>query len=288
MQHIQLAVTLIVLLASSWLLAGEVIAENGAVMEYAFVEDAAETLGGSLSERFDVPEGFTRVALKDGSFGAWLRELPLLEGTQVWSYDGRVLDAPSAAVVALDVGSRDLQQCADSILRLRAEYLWAAGRQDEIAFHFTSGDRSAWSDWSEGERFRIGDGRVERTRSATRSTSRENFKKYLWHLFTYASTRSMSKDAQLVEEAELLEVGDFFVQGGSPGHAVLILDIAESADGRRVALLGQGYMPAQSFHVLRAEGAAVLGEVWFLLPGPGESLKTPSWPAFLRSEVRRF
>ncbi|EPX62317.1 hypothetical protein D187_008504 [Cystobacter fuscus DSM 2262] len=35
-----------------------------------------------------------------------------------------------------------------------------------------------------------------------------------------------------------------FVLGGSPGHTVMVLDVARDAEGRRVALLGQGFTPA--------------------------------------------
>ncbi len=40
------------------------------------------------------------------------------------------------------------------------------------------------------------------------------------------------------------------MQPGAPGHAVLVLDLATDAQGHRVVLLGQGFMPAQSFSVL--------------------------------------
>jgi hypothetical protein len=69
--------------------------------------------------------------------------------------------------------------------------------------------------------------------------------------------------------------------GGSPGHAVLILDIAESKDGRRVALLGQGFMPAQDFHVLRAPD----GSPWFSLDG--DNVETPFWKPFGWKSLRR-
>jgi hypothetical protein len=59
---------------------------------------------------------------------------------------------------------------------------------------------------------------------------------------------------------------------------VLVLDVAER-DGRRVFLLGQGYTPAQDFHVLKHEKGP-----WFSV---GEELRTPGW-TFRRGERRRF
>jgi hypothetical protein len=77
-----------------------------------------------LEERFPVPPGHVRVSLEAHGFGAWLRGLPIrLDRSEVRSYLGREVFAPAAAVVALDLGGGDLQQCADTILRLHAEYL---------------------------------------------------------------------------------------------------------------------------------------------------------------------
>lgn len=78
------------------------------------------------------------------------------------------------------------------------------------------------------------------------------------------------------------------VTHGSPGHAVVVLDVAQNDTGERVALLGQGFMPAQDFHVIRDHGQGVKNGVWFVLPEVGEKLDTPSWRPFSRSQARRF
>ena len=242
-----------------------------------------------LEARFQPPEGFSRVRVIEGSLADWLRGLPLVfDSTTVRSYDGLVLSRPAAAVVAMDVGSRDLQQCADSAIRLHAEYLWHAGRANEAAYHFTSGHRTAWKDWLAGERFRVSGSSVERLRGTARSDSHATYRGWLDQVFMYAGTRSLAKDSQPVATDGELQAGDFFVQGGSPGHAVVILDIAEDADGTRLALMGQGFMPAEDFHVLGWPGYAVDG-VWFELPKTeGGYVATPSWAPFERVEARRF
>lgn len=241
-----------------------------------------------LDARFPSPAGFTRVAAAPGSYAAWLRGLPVrTDRAAVLAYDGRPLFRPSAAVVALDVGDRDLQQCADTVIRLHAEYLWHRGRAAEAAYHFTSGDRSAWKDWRRGERFKVAGSRVERVRGAARPDTWAAWRGWLAHTFRYAGTQSLRLDSDPVG-ARPLRAGDFLVQPGGPGHAVVLLDVAEHPDGRRAALIGQGFMPAEDLHVLQMPGA--LDDVWFLLPPPeGGSIMTPSWPRpFARDQARRF
>ena len=239
-----------------------------------------------LDNRFAPPEGFSRVRVEDASFDRWLRSLPTEPSrTTVRAHDGSDLDRPAAAIVRMDVGRGDLQQCADSTIRLHAEFLWAAGRADEAAYHFTSGDRSAWVDWRDGERFDVSGATVKRVRGSAVS-GHAGFRGWLQHLFRYAGTRSLRHDTRAVAESEALRAGDLFLEPGSPGHVVMILDVAENAAGDRLALLGEGFMPAEEFQVLRSSRAR--DRVWFTLPGPGESIDTPSWRPFRRRDVRRF
>jgi hypothetical protein len=59
------------------------------------------------------------------------------------------------AVLDIDIGTEDLQQCADAVIRLRAEYLLATECDEAIAFDFTSGDRASWSNWRRGFRPKV-------------------------------------------------------------------------------------------------------------------------------------
>src|SRR5690606_14359296 len=78
---------------------------------------------------------------------------------------------------------------------------------------------------------------------SSRAATREALRGYLRTLFTYAGTASIARELPARAHAEL-SPGDVLVQGGFPGHAVLVLDLAEDDQGRRYFLLGQSYMPA--------------------------------------------
>ncbi|HJZ84355.1 MAG TPA: DUF4846 domain-containing protein [Polyangia bacterium] len=247
--------------------------------------------GQPLVERFAAPPGFVRVAVGAQSFGAWLRALPLLPPeTPVLSYRGQLVragdDEHVAAVAALDVGTRDLQQCADSIVRLHAEWRWARGRRDH-SYQSAEGVALPFTRFLAGERV------VERDHtliwqprpggSAAQAPTHAAFRRYLDLVFTWANTGSLAAQARRVPLSELLP-GDLLVLPGAPGHAVLVLDVAATSDGRRVALIGQGFMPAQSFHVLRP----ARGSPWFAIDPAAPGLQTPFWPAvFPWSSLRR-
>ncbi len=241
----------------------------------------------SLSETISAPQGFTRVAVADKSFGAFLRALPLRAAdAPVRTYAGEILHVPGdrrvSAVAELDLSPTDIQQCADSVIRMHAEWKWSRGQQETIGYHFLSGDFASWPKYASGVRAQVEGNKVAWVQTAAPSNSHATFRKYLDLVFNYASTISLDKrSSDPIAKAELAP-GDFFVLPGGPGHAILILDVAEDASGKRVALLGQGFMPAQDFHVLRDAS----GSAWFSLDG--DAVDTPFWPApFPWSSLRR-
>jgi len=244
----------------------------------------------SLETCFPAPSGFARVEAAPGSFAGWLRGLPIrLDRASVRAYSGLPLPSHAVAVVALDVGERDLQQCADTLIRLHAEWLWSTGRAGDTAYHFTSGDLSSWTAWVSGERFRVSGSRVARVSGPPRNEDHATYRQWLQHLFNYAGTLSLRLDSDPVSPARGLQPGDFFVDPGSPGHAVMILDVAETADGERLGLVGQGYTPAQELHVLADPSSRRAETAWFALPSStDEVLDVPSWSPFARDEARRF
>jgi len=225
------------------------------------------------------PAGYRRIPVAEGSFGEWLRHLPLRPvGTPVRLHNGTLKGSQGShhAVLDIDTGSRDLQQCADAIIRLRAEYLYATGRTNAIHFNFTSGDLAAFARWAAGERPRITGNKVTWRKDAAPDDGYANFRAYLDTVFTYAGTASLQKE--LIARDTLAEVqpGDVFIDGGFPGHAVLVLDVARHEEtGELLVLLAQSYMPAQDIHILRNLVRTDLSP-WFPLQ-EGATLRTPDW-----------
>src|SRR5262245_46271490 len=176
---------------------------------------AAETLGS----RIPPPPGFERVAAEPGSFAAWLRGLPLKPaGTPVLLYTGapKFRQDVHVAVVDIDVGTRDLQQCADAAMRLRAEWQFATDRTREIAFNDTGSAKPiAFSRWAAGERPRPSGRSLAWSRSAAPDASYASFRRYMDAVFTWAGTYSLERELPLVPLASIAP-GDLFIKGGFP------------------------------------------------------------------------
>jgi hypothetical protein len=174
-----------------------------------------------------------------------------------------------AAVIAIDVGTRDLQQCADAVMRLRAEYLWS--ERAPIEFHPDPGKP-----------------RALRFDPREPDPSRLHFARYLTRVFAEAGSASLQ--AELARASGAVAPGDVLIQGGYPGHAVIVLDVVAEAAGKRKLLLAQSYMPAQSMHVLLVDAGHPERGAWYdedALDAPG-GLATPEWRPFHRGDVRRF
>jgi len=255
---------------------------------YAWLPAGTYNPKQSLAARFAPPRGCRRVAVAAGSFGSWLRNLPLLPtGTAVHLYNGALKTPQSvhAAVLNIDVGSRDLQQCADAVIRLRGEYLFAQNPA-QVHFHLTSGDDIRFSDWYGGRGFRVNGSAVEPAPRPVEKPTHAVFRRYLDQIFTYAGTLSLAREMTARPLAQV-QPGDVLVHGGSPGHAVIVLDVAEQpATGRRYVLLAQSYMPAQQIHVLRNTQEPALG-TWFAVDGQASRFDTPEW-TFGGDELKQF
>ncbi|KAB2913370.1 MAG: hypothetical protein F9K29_16435 [Hyphomicrobiaceae bacterium] len=243
----------------------------------------------TLARRFAPPPGFARVAAAPGSFAAWLRGLPLkAAGAPVLLHTGapKLRQDVHAAVIDIDVGTRDLQQCADAVMRLRAEWLFASNRGRDIAFNDTGSAKPiAFSRWAGGERPRSNGGALSWSRSARPDAGYASFRRYMDAVFAYAGTYSLERELAPVAVAGIAP-GDVFIKGGFPGHAVLVADVAvHAATGETRFLLLQSFMPAQDIHVLKNPHSAD-GSPWYPLAF-SDRLITPEW-VFARESLRRW
>lgn len=211
--------------------------------------------GTTLEDRFFPPVGFVRTTASINSFASFLRTFPLKESTaKVYHYDGSPKWNQNLHVSVLDIdagGKRDLQQCADAVMRLRAEYLYSEKRYKDIHFNLTNGFRMDYSKWMQGYRVKVSGNKTTWYKAGEASNTQRDFMKYLRFVFTYAGTYSLSKELK-TKDLNQIEPGDVFIQGGFPGHAVIVMDVVlnENTSERRF-LLAQSYMPAQDIHVLK-------------------------------------
>lgn len=248
---------------------------SDSVTESEFQEASAiiNPLGETLEARINVPDGYVRTAEAEGSFGEFLRNYPLLpDGSPVLLYNGRK-KAFDCAVCVFDMhlGDKDLQQCADSVIRAYAEYMRATGMEEKIAFHFVSGFLCDWTTYKSGKRVSVNGNDVSWTNGANASDSDETFEGYLETVFNYASTLSMDRESQVIDISDI-QIGDIFIKGGAPGHVVMVVDTCER-DGKKAFLLAQGYMPAQQFHVLENKP----DDPWYYVEEVSYPFSTPEY-----------
>lgn len=251
-------------------------------------QEIIQPKGKTLTTRFLPPKGFVRTNKADSSFANYLRTLPLKpHNSKVLLYDGSIKENYSiyAAVVDLEIGNKDLHQCADAVMRLRAEYLWNSKQYNKIHFNFTNGFRVDYNEWMKGKRIVVKGNRSYWTDRYSPSNTYEDFWKYMEIIFSYAGTMSLSKELRPVNIEEM-KIGDVFIQGGFPGHAIIVADMAINPQTKeKIFLLAQSYMPAQEIQILQNHHNDKISP-WYSINFEG-SLETPEWN-FSREDLKRF
>lgn len=212
-----------------------------------------------------LPAGYSRMPAAAGTFAAWLRQVPLKEDKTVYLYNGMPKANQSAqyAVIDIPVGKKDLQQCADAAMRLRAEYLFIEKKYGEIAFMDFNGK---WYTWKGGN-------------------NRTAFEIYLQTVFGWCGSASLEKQLKPVSDFNDIQTGDVLITGGFPGHAMTVVDMAVNTKGEKIFLLAQGYQPAQDIHVLLNHEENTISP-WYRIPIEN-ILYTPEW-FFYKKNLRRW
>lgn len=200
------------------------------------------------------PKNFKRVVVEANSFAAWLRNIPLKAEKEVYLYNGVLKPNQKAqfAVIDIPVNNQNLQ-CADVIMKLRADYLFSAKRYKEIAFMDYAGK---WYKWNGEE-------------------NRDYFNNYMNNVFGWCGSASLERQLKTVSKFSDIKAGDVLVQGGFPGHAVLVADIAKNDVGEKVYMLLQGYQPAQDIHLLRNPIDQTISP-WYKIDS-SNMVYTPEW-----------
>ena len=242
--------------------------------------------GNTIATRVKAIAGFHRKAHPKKTFQNYLRNYKLKEyGTPIINYDGSIYFAQHwhDAILEIPVPKNGLQQCADALMRIRAEYLWNQDRKAEIGFKFTSGHYCSWKGYAQGYRPKIKGNKVSFHKTASANYTKENFYKYLNLIFMYAGTSSLHSELSKVAIKDL-QIGDMLVKPGFPGHIEMIVDEIVNVKGEKLYLLAQGNTPAQNVCLLKNfEDEAI--SPWYSFDS-SKPVYTPSYhfnkPAFVR------
>jgi hypothetical protein len=197
------------------------------------------------------------------SFAGWLRTIHLKEDKTVYLFDGSLKHNQQAQFAVLDISvpHKDLQQCADAVMRLRAEYLFAEKKFDAICF-----TDNAHTDYIFHAPY-----------------TKEHFMVYMEKVFGMCGSASLSKQLKAVTDFSAIQPGDVLIRGGFPGHAVIVMDVAENAAGKKIFMLAQSYMPAQDIHLLVNPGNENLSP-WYEV-NDAERIITPEY-LFYKRELK--
>jgi hypothetical protein len=224
-----------------------------------------------------VPGGFHRIPADSGSFCGWLRTIRLKKNTTIYLYNGEPKKWQGAqfAVIDLPVGKKDLQQCADAIMRLRAEYYFKKRFDDSIIFH--SGTTAiSFARWMEGTRYRLIGDHLEGYFNNSIPWDRDReFQVYLETVFMYCGTYSLAGELKHRKSPTEVIPGDVFIKPGSPGHAMIVVDVAENSNREKIFMLAQSFMPAQDIHIVKNPGDYDLSP-WYKIDG-SSNIVTPEW-----------
>ena len=207
-----------------------------------------------------LPDGYERVHLPENSFGYFLRQQSLKSDNTVYLYNGQPKYNQTAqyAVLNVSTGTKDLQQCADAVMRLRAEYL--KQQQASICFSDNAGKKYCWHQYKH-----------------------RGWQGYLETVFGMCGTISLERELKQ-KDWKNVAAGDVIIKGGSPGHAVIIVDVARHKTSSRIIfLLAQSYMPAQDIHVLQNFSDKQLSP-WYRTPST-QTISTPEW-TFYATQLR--
>ncbi len=237
------------------------------------VQMIGETIRG-----ISLPQGFNYVEMDDTAYADWLLDLALKKSKAVYLYNGKLKPDQNVqhSVLDIDIGIKDLVQCADAVMKLRADFLFEKHRYSDVNFVTTSGDSVSFQRWLKGIRWKEQDPGLISFQVTERMTDiRSEYNRFMEMVYSYCGSYSLSKELKPVSDIHSIQPGDVFIKGGFPGHAVTVMAVAVNAKSERIFLLSQGYMPAQDLHILKNYSKPELSP-WYHLKDI-YPLNTPQW-----------
>ena len=118
------------------------------------------------------------------------------------------------------------------------------------------------------------------------SESYQSFREYMNIVFTYAGTASLTKELTSISLSQM-KIGDVFIKGGSPGHALIIVDMAiNPKTNKKLFMIAQSYMPAQDIHILINKNNTTISP-WYELDEKATEIETAEW-TFEGNQLKRF
>lgn len=226
-----------------------------------------------------IPDGYARIPAAESGFATYIRSIALKPESTVYLFNGQPKPNQAAqfAVLDLPIEKNHLIQCADAVIMIRANWLLERQLYEQIRFLATDGTWLSYTEWCEGKRFRLSAHKLmplTNRAPVTAMNSRTNLRQFLQLVYTYCGTASLSRQMKKQTDLSKLKVGDVFLQGGHPGHVMMVADLIRNQQGEQAFMLLQGFMPAQDIHIVKAVCNA-LPQPWYLYKGG--SLATPEW-----------
>jgi hypothetical protein len=258
---------------------------------YAWVADASRSRPepvDTVMHRFTRSlSGFRGFPAELGSFAEWLRLLPLAApATPVRNHRGDIVvpgdDEHLAAVVAIDVGTEDVQQSADVILRLHAEWRWF--RSDFRMLYLSDNELELpLQPRQNGEHLVDAADQSRESPDAAPQSKREyaDFRRYLDRVFARSDAPALLAESVALPPQDL-EPGAFFLNDRHPAEVLVVLDVATSPTGQRRMLLAQALNPAQDLAVIRPNRDTA----WFAVH-TDQPVRVPRAHPFAWKDLRR-
>ena len=220
----------------------------------------------TIRNSFPVPNGYLRNTYPGGSFSQWIQDLGLKDPPIIRNHRGETVNSGFYNVWGVIqmplLFQSNLEQCADFAMRLWAEYHKAAGKLDQLYLFEYSGTRKLFK------------------------SSGKSYVQFLKAAFANTNSFSLKQGCSKITAGEVMP-GDLFVQNerGGIGHVSIVLDVCQSKEGKRLFLIGYSFMPAQEFHIEKAQERYGIGG-WFTLEGYTQYLM--DYLNFGKPALRRF